>query len=87
MGSTVLFLTGMLTVLLNRGIIVNEVRIMSEQMSLDDYKKKVKENLLAIVGEKTTRQIMEDYEDDFPQFLKDNWSVAGLTPALINYYV
>ena len=66
---------------------MKEVRIMHEQMSLEDNKKKVKENLLAIVGEKTTRQIMEDYEDDFPQFLKDNWSVAGLTPALINYYV
>ena len=53
-------------------------------MTLEEYKKKVEENLLKVLGsKKLTLQVMKDYEEDFPQFLKDGWTVEGLTPAII----
>ena len=61
---------------------------MNQQMTLEDYKKKVETNLLKVSGSnKLTQQIMKDYANDFPQFYKENWSVEALTPALLNYFI
>ncbi|MBP5343150.1 hypothetical protein J6Y73_04420 [bacterium] len=57
-------------------------------MSLEEYKKKVEENLLKVSGSKTlTLQVMKDYEKDFPKLLKDGWTIEGLTPAILNYLI
>ena len=56
---------------------------MKEQMSLEDYKKKVEENLIKVAGKKEAQETMKLYEDDFPTILKENWTVEGITPALL----
>ncbi len=55
-------------------------------MTLEEYKKKVEENLVKVVGKESTQRIMKVYENDFSQFLKENWTVEAITPALIGYY-
>ena len=62
---------------------------MPEQMSLEDYKKKVEDCLKKAVGEKNDKYIswrMQMYEDEFPMFLKENWSPEGTASALIMGY-
>lgn len=50
-----------------------KIKIANEQMSLENYKKKIKTNLLKASGSKTlTQQIMKDCEQDFQQFYNDN---------------
>ena len=56
-------------------------------MSLEEYKKKVKENLINQFGKEQAQSIMKNYEKDFPQIYKENWSVEGITPAIaMNLY-
>lgn len=52
-------------------------------MSLEDYKKKVEENLTKVAGKSVAQETMRLYEKDFPQIYKENWSVEGITPALL----
>ena len=56
-------------------------------MTLEEFKKKVEENLLKAVGKESAQRIMKDYENDFPRFLEENWTVEAITPALIGYYI
>lgn len=42
-------------------------------MTLEEFKKKVEENLKNIAGEKEAKEIMKLYEEDFPTILKENW--------------
>ena len=56
-------------------------------MSLEEFKKKVEENLVKVVGKESTQRIMKDYNNDFPKFLKEGWTVEAITPALIGYYI
>ena len=58
-----------------------------QKMTLEEYKKKVEENLKKVVSEKYDWQVMRDYEEEFPTFLKEGWSIEGLTPAIINYLI
>ena len=63
-----------------------EGRISQMKMSLEVYKKKVENNLIKQVGEKEALRLMKEYEDDFPEFLQDNWSIAGSVTAIIQGY-
>ncbi len=56
-------------------------------MTLEEFKKRVEENLLKVVGKESTHRIMKDYENDFPQFLEENCTVEAITPTLIGYYI
>lgn len=49
-------------------------------ISLEEFKKKVEENLVAVAGVKETMKL---YEEDFPTILKEGWTVEGITPALL----
>lgn len=64
-------------------------RIKKEEirMNLEEFKKQIEENLLKVVGKESTQRIMKDYENDFPRFLEENWTVEAITPALIGYYI
>ena len=52
-------------------------------MTLEEYKKKVEENLILVASLKEAKEIMKLYEEDFPTILKENWTVEGITPALL----
>ena len=57
--------------------------VMKEQMSLEEYKKKVEENLIKVAGKEEALETMKLYEKYFPQILKENWTVEGITTALL----
>ncbi len=58
------------------------------KMTLEEYKKAVEENLLAVThSESFTAQIMRDYDEEFPRFLEEGWTVEELTPAIANYFI
>lgn len=59
---------------------------MNTQMTLENYKKKVEENLIKVAGMKEAQETMKFYEEDFPQIFKENWTVEGITPALLMRY-
>lgn len=52
-------------------------------MTLGEYKKKVEENLTRVAGKTIAQETMKIYEDDFPQIYEENWTVEGITPALL----
>lgn len=52
-------------------------------MSLEEYKKKVEENLIAVAGVKEAKETMKLYEEDFPTIFKEGWTLEGITPALL----
>ena len=52
-------------------------------MSLEEFKKKVEENLIAVAGKKEAQETMKLYEEDFPTILKEGWTVEAITPALL----
>lgn len=52
-------------------------------MTLEEFKKKVEENLVAVAGKKEAQETMKFYEKDFPTILEENWTVEGITPALL----
>lgn len=58
---------------------------MSEQMSLEDYKQKVRECLMRNRNYTTVadEELMQRYEDDFPEFLADKWEPSAVAAALI----
>ncbi len=58
---------------------------MSEQMSLEDYKQKVRECLMMNPYRTTegAEKLMKLYEDDFPEFLADKWEPSAVAAALI----
>ena len=53
------------------------------QMSLEEFKKKVEENLIIVAGEKEAKETMKLYEEYFPIILEEGWTVEGITPALL----
>ncbi len=57
----------------------------AQTMSLESFRSAVEQNLIALIGEEEAAERMKAYGDDFPQFYAENWSVAGITPALIMY--
>ena len=64
----------------------NEVKSMSEQMSLETYKQKVKECLMKNGNSTYAEERIKLYENEFPQFLKDKWTPGGVAAALIMGY-
>ena len=56
-------------------------------MNLEEFKRQIEENLLKVVGNESAQRIMKIYENDFPRFLEENWTVEAITPALIGYYI
>ena len=57
-------------------------------MTLEEYKKKVEEHLVKKCNFTTqsTKKLIVLYEEDFPQFLKDNWSPLTAASAMIAGY-
>ena len=57
-------------------------------MTLEEYKKKVEEHLVKECNFTTQRakKLMALYEEDFPQFLKDNWSPLTAASAMLAGY-
>ena len=62
--------------------------VMNEQMSLNDYKKKVEDFLIknCHYTEAETKHRMKLYEDDFQEFYRDNWSPAAVNAAMTMGY-
>ena len=61
---------------------------MNEQMSLDEFKKKVR-----VFGIETrhfstevVNDLMKAYDSDFPEFLRDNWTIPEVFTAMIMSY-
>ena len=52
-------------------------------MNLEEYKKKVIEALSKTVGETTTLKMVENYEEDLPTYLNENWSPEGTATAIL----
>lgn len=52
-------------------------------MSLEEYKKKVEENMIIVAGEKEAEETMKLYDEYFPTIYKENWTVEGITSALL----
>ena len=61
---------------------------MQEQQSLESYKKQVEECLMKYQHCTTqeSERLMKDYEDEFPQFLKDNWTCPAVALAMVMGY-
>ena len=59
---------------------------MQEQQSLESFKKQVEECLLMSSSITYVKERMKLYEDEFPQFLKDNWTPGEVAAALIMGY-
>ena len=62
--------------------------IMSQAMSLEEYKRKVedflvKKNNFTI---QEARRLIQIYSDDFPEFIKDDWSPSGAGSAMMLGY-
>ncbi len=57
-------------------------------MTLEEYKKKVEEHLVKKCNFTTqsAKKLIALYEEDFPQFLKDNWSPLTAASAMIAGY-
>ena len=55
-------------------------------MDLENFKKKVEENLKQRVGTKEAERLMKSYEDYFPMFLEKNLSVVATATAMILGY-
>ena len=55
-------------------------------MNLQSYKQRVKECLRNSIGEEETDRLMILYEEDFPKFLKENWSPEGAASAILMGY-
>ena len=58
---------------------------MNQQLSFEEYKQKVRECLRTKRNCSTqeTERLMKLYEEDFPEFYRDNWSVLGAASAMI----
>ena len=61
---------------------------MSEQMSLENYKQKVREflRMTANCSVQETERLMKLYDDDFPEFLRDNWKPMSAGSAMMAGY-
>ena len=59
---------------------------MNTQMTLEEFKNKVEENLVKVAGMKEALKTMRFYEEDFNQIFKENWTVDGVTPVLLMRY-
>ena len=59
---------------------------MSEQMTLEEFKQKVRECLLKSGTPTYVEKRMKLYEDEFPQFLEDKWEPSAVAAALIMGY-
>ena len=60
--------------------------VVQKTMNLQSYKHKVKECLKKSIGETETDRLMILYEEDFPKFLKENWSPEGAASAILMGY-
>lgn len=73
----------------NHGMLHKEVMVMPERMSLEDYKKKVREHLTErcnCTGQEADR-LMNIYDDDFQEALeKFSWTPATMAGAMIFGY-
>lgn len=73
----------------NHGMLQKEVMVMPERMSLEDYKKEVKECLTGrcnCTGQEADR-LMNLYSDDFQEALeKFSWTPATMAGAMIFGY-
>ena len=58
-----------------------------EKTALEQFKQQVADNLTSLFGKESSQRIMKDYENDFPMFYKEGWTVEGLTPAIANYFI
>ena len=58
----------------------------TEQMDMETYKQKVKECLLRNGNAAYVEKRMALYEEDFPEFLRDEWSPAAAAAAIIMGY-
>ena len=52
-------------------------------MSLEQFKKKVEENLIKVAGKEEAQKTVKFYESDFPTILEEGWTVEAITPALL----
>lgn len=52
-------------------------------MTFDEYKVKLKENLVLVSNEIRAQEVLDTYEDELEDFYNDGWTVEGLTPALL----
>ena len=59
----------------------------AQEMTLEQFKSAVEENLTALVGKNAAAKLMTEYAEDFPMFYEENWSVAGISPAMIMHAV
>ena len=55
----------------------------SEKMTFEEYKQKVKECLMSPGTAASAEERMKLYEDELPQFYKDNWTPGTVAAALI----
>ena len=61
---------------------------MATRMSFEEYKKKLEKNLLEVTKNKeSTQKTMKLYENDLPEFYREGWTIAAITPALIWRYI
>ncbi len=54
----------------------------AQTVSLEQFKSAVEQNLIRVAGQSEAVALMTEYDSLFPQFYKENWSVAAITPAL-----
>ena len=59
---------------------------MKEQMSLEDYKKKVEKELVNQVGMNRSKNLMKEYEQDFQMFLESKYSPQLTATAMLMGY-
>ncbi len=56
-------------------------------MTFEQYKIELRKNLVDLVGEKRADKYMEMYKDDLQDIFNDDWSIPGITAAIIwNFY-
>ncbi len=59
---------------------------MSEQMTLEEYKRQIREHSIKHLhcSKEEVEESMKLYESDFQTFLDENWSVAAVATGMIN---
>ena len=55
-------------------------------MDLEEYKKKVLEDLVKMVGQSRAQRLMTAYSVDFPMFLKEKWTPEFAAFAMMHGY-
>ena len=59
---------------------------MSDQMTLEEYKRQIREHSIKHLhrSKEAVEESMKLYEPDFQTFLDENWSVAEVATGMIN---